>query len=475
MNELFFSVINMSISASWIVLAVLLLRILLKKVPKWITVFLWGIVAIRLICPFTFESTISLIPNPKTINPVIISDKITETDTSIQIINNSLNPFISNTLSPIDNANTVPMQSWVPILSWIWVIGIVLMLMYTIISFTRIKMKIKTAVLLRENIYQSETVISPFVFGIIKPRIYLPFDMSQQDIEHVIAHEQAHIHRKDHWWKPFGFMLLTIHWFNPLIWLGYVLLCRDIEFACDEKVVKDFNNNQKADYSQALLNCSINRRTITACPIAFGEVSVQQRIKSILRYKKSALWISIVAILLCIVLSISFLTTPVSPFKYKFKIINNNSDIPGIEVNIESIFGSDGINNPYIRVRWTNNTDTDYSFQESFKIYKYIDDNWQDTLTTGEINIPQRCKVSAHSFREHNYDLWNIDIQQKGTYILESEFAQTTGDIYYNSYYATVEFEITKLPKLISNWSTVTPEPILYNNQGIKNYATTIR
>ena len=157
----------MSISASWIVLAVLLLRILLKKVPKWITVFLWGIVAIRLICPFTFESTISLIPNPKTINPVIISDKITETDTSIQIINNSLNPFISNTLSPVDNANTVPMQSWVPILSWIWIIGIVLMLMYTIISFTRIIMKIKTAVLLLENIYQCETIISPFVFGII--------------------------------------------------------------------------------------------------------------------------------------------------------------------------------------------------------------------------------------------------------------------------------------------------------------------
>lgn len=475
MSELLFSVINMSISAGWIVLAVLLLRILLKKAPKWITVLLWGIVAIRLICPFTFESTVSLIPSSQTINPEIIADKTPEIDTGIQIINDSINPVISNTLSPIDEISTPPLQTLVPVLTWIWIVGITVMLIYTVISFLRIKAKTQTAILLRDNIYQCETVISPFVFGIIKPRIYLPFNISYQDIEYVVSHEKAHIHRKDHWWKPLGFILLTIHWFNPLIWLSYVLLCRDIELACDEKVVKNFSNNQKADYSQALLNCSINRYTISSCPLAFSEVSVKQRIKSILSYKKSALWISITAILLCIALAISFLTNPVSPYKYRFTTINKSSDISGIEVDIESIWGSNGINNPYINIKWINNTDTDYSFSGSFKIYKYTNDNWQDTLTTGEISIPKRFKVSAHSSEEHNYDLWNIDIRQKGTYLLESQFTQTIGDIYYTTYYATVEFKITKVPKPVSNWSAVEPEQILYNNQGIKNHATTIR
>ncbi len=320
MNEFFLTIVNMNISASWIVLVVLLLRLLLKKAPKWITVLLWGIVAVRLICPFTVESVMSLIPSVETISPNIMMDKTPEINTGIPLINDTINPIISESLSPDPVASTNPLQIWVPILSTVWISGIVLLFAYTALNYWRVKRKIETAVLLWGNIYQSETVVSPFVLGIIKPKIYLPFSISKQDMDHVIAHEQAHIRRKDHWWKPLGFLLLTLHWFNPLMWLGYLLLCRDIELACDEKVVEKMNTEQRANYSQALLTCSVNRRIIAACPLAFGEVGVKDRVKSVLNYKKPAFWIIIVAIIASAVTAVCFLTNPTSD---KLKNIEN--------------------------------------------------------------------------------------------------------------------------------------------------------
>lgn len=300
----------MSISASWIALAVLILRLLLKKAPKWITVMLWGIVAIRLICPFNFESVMSLIPSTETISTDIMMDKTPTIDSGIPVINNTINPIISSSFAPDPVASANPLQILIPILSIVWIVGIVILLVYTAISYLRVKRKIGTAVLLRNNIYQSESVVSPFVLGIIKPKIYLPFKMKEQDMEHVIAHEQAHIRRKDHLWKPLGFLILTIHWFNPLMWLGYVLLCRDIELACDEKVIKELNTEQKADYSQALLTCSVNRRMIAACPLAFGEVGVKNRVKSVLNYKKPAFWIIVIAVVTSVIVAVCFLTNP---------------------------------------------------------------------------------------------------------------------------------------------------------------------
>ena len=330
MSSFFLEIVNMSISASWIVLAVLLLRLLLKKAPKWITVLLWGIVAVRLICPISIESAMSLMPSSETINTDIMvegnsmveNDSVVEhkplIDTGVPIINDAVNPIIKENFSPEPemepqgDISVTPIQGIISILSWVWVAGMVVMLAYTAISYLRVKNKISTAVRLRENIFQSENVVSPFVLGVVKPKIYLPFDMKAQDMEHVIAHENAHIRRKDHLWKPFGFLLLTLHWFNPFIWIAYVLLCRDIELACDEKVVKEFDNQQKADYAQALLTCSVNRRTIAACPIAFGEVGVKDRVKSILNYKKPAFWIIIVAIIASVIAAVCFLTDPVS-------------------------------------------------------------------------------------------------------------------------------------------------------------------
>ena len=174
----------------------------------------------------------------------------------------------------------------------------------------QLKKKIGTAVLFKDNIFQNENVSSPFVLGIIRPKIYIPFNMNDQDLEHVVAHEEAHIQRKDHWWKPLGFFLLTIHWFNPLMWLAYVLLCRDIEFACDEKVIKELGNEQRADYTQALVACSIRRRSIAACPLAFGEVGVKERVKSVMKYKKPTIIVVLLALLTCVIVAVCFLTNP---------------------------------------------------------------------------------------------------------------------------------------------------------------------
>lgn len=310
MSEFFLSVVNMSISASWIVLAVLLLRILLKKAPKWITVLLWAVVAIRLICPFTIESKVSLIPSAQTVSPGIMMDTVPQIYTGIPAVNNSINPIIGETFAPDLGDSANPLQVWIPIASVVWVVGIFALTVYGTISYLRVKKKISTAVLLRDHIYQSEAVASPFVLGMIRPRIYLPFSITGAEMLHVIAHEEAHIRRRDHWWKPLGFAILALHWFNPLMWIAYVLLCRDIELACDERVVKDLSVEERADYSQALLHCSVGRRMIASCPLAFGEVGVKDRVKSVLSYKKPAFWILVVGILASVVLAVCFLTNP---------------------------------------------------------------------------------------------------------------------------------------------------------------------
>ena len=310
MTDLFLKIINMGISASWLVLAVLILRFVLKRSPKWVNVLLWGIVAVRLICPFSFESTLSLIPSAETIPERVISGPSFNIQTGITPVDNRINDYLDDryfegVTVPTNNGNNV-----MTILTIVWIIGILLLAAYTIISYRRLHREIDTAVRYKDNIFQSENVSSPFVLGIIKPRIYLPFNMNGQDLEHVVAHEQAHIRRKDHWWKPLGFLLLTIHWFNPLMWLAYILLCRDIELACDEKVIKELGNEQRADYTQALVSCSVNHRMIGACPLAFGEVGVKERVKSVMNYKKPAFWIIILSVVACVSVAVCFLTNP---------------------------------------------------------------------------------------------------------------------------------------------------------------------
>ena len=342
MSELFLAVINMSISASWIVLAVFVLRLLLKKAPKWIAVLLWAVVALRLICPFTVESALSLIPSAQTVSPGIMTDTYPQIHTGIPVFNNSVNPIIGETFSPNPGDSINPLQVWIPVMSMIWMVGMGALGLYGIISYFRLKRKVGTAVLLRDRVYQSERVASPFVLGVFRPKIYLPFAMEESDIPHVLSHEEAHISRKDHWWKPLGFAILALHWFNPLMWLSYALLCRDIELACDEKVVRNLDIEGRADYSQALLHCAVGRPMILACPVAFGEVGVKDRIKSVLSYKKPAFWVLLLGIIASIVLAICFLTNPTPGTLGTLENLEFNSLSEEVE-NTGHVWVSDGI------------------------------------------------------------------------------------------------------------------------------------
>ena len=364
MNELFLKIINMSISASWLVLAVLILRFVLKKAPKWINVLLWGIVAIRLICPFSFESTLSLIPSAETIPLNIGMDTTPTINSGISAINNAVNPIISQSNTPMAGASVNLLQITIGIYEYIWIFGMIALALYTVISYWRLRRKVDTAVRYKDNIFQSENVSFPFVLGIIKPRIYLPFKMNGQYLEYVVAHEQAHICRKDHWWKPLGFLLLMIHWFNPLMWLAYVLLCRDIELACDEKVIKELGNEQRGDYTQALVACSVNRRMIAACPLAFGEVSVKERVKYVMNYKKPAFWVIIISVIVCVGVAVCFLTNPkqdsytlriVVPAGSQEKFVYTDEEVSTIRNSIK-IWSGDGLGDTEVILSPVNKT-----------------------------------------------------------------------------------------------------------------------
>ena len=364
MNEFFLKIINMSISASWLIFAVLILRLVLKKAPKWVNVLLWGIVAIRLICPFSFESALSLIPSAETFPKKIISGPSFDVQSGITPVDNRINDYLGDryfegVTVPANNGNTI-----MTILTIVWTIGILLLVAYTVISYWRLHREIDTAVRYKDNIFQSENVSSPFVLGLIKPRIYLPFKLDGQDMEHVVAHEQAHIRRKDHWWKPLGFLLLTIHWFNPLMWLAYVLLCRDIELACDEKVIKGLSNEQRADYTQALVACSVNRRMIAACPLTFGEVGVKERVKSVMNYKKPAFWVIIIAVIVCVGVAVCFLTNPkqdrytlriVVPAGSQEKFVYTDEEVSTVRNSIK-IWSGDGLGDTEVLLFPVNKT-----------------------------------------------------------------------------------------------------------------------
>ena len=347
-----------------VVLAVLILRFVLKKAPKWINVLLWGIVAIRLICPFSFESTLSLIPSAETIPLNIGMDTTPTINSGISAINNAVNPIISQSNTPMAGASVNLLQITIGIYEYIWIFGMIALALYTAISYWRLRRKVDTAVRYKDNIFQSENVSFPFVLGIIKPRIYLPFKMNGQYLEYVVAHEQAHICRKDHWWKPLGFLLLMIHWFNPLMWLAYVLLCRDIELACDEKVIKELGNEQRGDYTQALVACSVNRRMIAACPLAFGEVSVKERVKSVMNYKKPAFWVIIISVIVCVGVAVCFLTNPkqdsytlriVVPAGSQEKFVYTDEEVSTIRNSIK-IWSGDGLGDTEVILSPVNKT-----------------------------------------------------------------------------------------------------------------------
>lgn len=312
MDDVFLKLVNLSISASWLILAVLVLRVVLKKAPKWVMPLLWGVVALRLVCLFSIESALSLIPSAETIPSEIVTETrepVLYEQATLDIVTNPTLPSAAEVPVGVSRQQA---QVDFNIYSVLWFAGMAALLVHALVSAGKLKRKLATAILLRDNIYESEFVDSPFVFGVVKPNIYLPMHMDEGTAAYVIAHERAHLARRDHWWKVLGYLVLALHWFNPLVWVAYILFCRDIELACDEKVVKGLDGAARADYSQALLSCAAPKRAVAACPLAFGEGNIKTRVKSALHYKKPAFWVAAAAVLAVVIVAVCFLTNPKS-------------------------------------------------------------------------------------------------------------------------------------------------------------------
>lgn len=310
MSDIFLNLFNLSIIASWLVLAVIVARMLLKKAPKYIRCILWGLVGLRLVFPFSIESVFSLIPSAKVIESEMLYDKTPTIHSGVNALDTVTNGFIGNSLSPNPGDSVNPLQIVTFIASNLWVTGMIVMLLYCIISYVVVKRKVYDAIKLEGNVYECDKIATPFVLGVIKPRVYIPYHMDKDSRKYVITHEKAHIKRGDHITKIVGFILLTVYWFNPFIWIAYGLLCKDIELSCDEKVMKNIGEDKKKQYSKVLLEYSVSKKVINACPLAFGQVAVKQRIKNVLNYKKPAFWIVILSVIVCIVVAVCFMTSP---------------------------------------------------------------------------------------------------------------------------------------------------------------------
>lgn len=313
MAEGFLTLVNRGLSAGWLVLAVIAARFLLKKAPRWAVCALWGLVALRLLCPFSPESPLSLIPDAQPVSPEAVWNTVPAVEMAPDATEAPVSPVLEAVLPDGLPVSPTPAQEIVAAASILWCAGLAGMALYTLVSYRRLSRRVKGAVRIDGNLYQGAAIPTPFVLGVLRPRIYLPNTLSREDMPYVIAHERAHIRRRDPLWKALGFGLLCIYWFQPLLWLGYALFCRDMELACDEKVASALSPSHRANYSQALLNCSAGRRFLAACPVAFGEVGVKERVKRVLSFRRPTLRAVLAAVLICAVIAVCFLTNPVTP------------------------------------------------------------------------------------------------------------------------------------------------------------------
>lgn len=510
MSDIFLKIVNMSISAAWTVFAVLIVRLLIKKAPKWINVLLWGIVALRLLMFASPKSIFSLIPSAETVSIPQTGGVSVTVSTGIPVVDTVLDPLVSSSLAAPPEYSADPIQILIPILAAVWIAGIAGMLLYTAISYLRLRRAVSTAVPKEDGIYECESIPSPFILGIIKPKIYLPVGLGEKDTRHVIAHEIAHIKRKDHLWKPLGFLFLAIHWFNPLMWAAYILLCKDIELACDEKAVSDLTTDARADYSEALISCSVSRRSVAACPVAFGEVGIKKRVKSVLSYKRPALWIIVAALAAVAVLALCFLTDPVAKVG-NIKDQKPSSELEGLSLEIVS--ANTETVDPYLTVRCENKTGSDLICSSDHSLFMENDGAWVDCCTNGNtanendnegeiLSDPENYDFDvgesdgAFEIRingndapsepvilqngetaEIEIDLTGMTMTKPGKYRLETSFSVGTHSA--QSYKGHIEFKLTKAiapvtPKTFSVSKVVYSSPVL-SFQETPNTAPTFR
>ena len=325
MGGIFLKLLNMSITAGWLILAVLCIRLLFRKIPKWVNCLLWGVVAIRLICPFSIESQFSILPSTEPIKSSTVvegevQNYIPSIDSRLTIVENTINPMLTETFAYNESDSAAPLQIVTYAAGLVWGCGMVLLIICAMGSAVKLHKLVKEAVCVRDNIYICDAVKSPFILGIFRPRVYLSSALREREMDYILVHESAHLKRKDHWWKALGYLLLCIYWFNPLCWMAYSLLCKDIELACDEKAAKEMTIHEKKEYSKVLLSCARQRSLIMVCPLAFGEVGVKERVKSVLNYKKPTLWIMVATVAVLVILAVCFLTNPTKEYQIRITI-----------------------------------------------------------------------------------------------------------------------------------------------------------
>ena len=317
MVEVFLKILNMSITATYVLIAILILRLLLKRAPKRISYMLWSILLFRLVCPVSFSSVFSLFNFLDA--PVADSGEIEYISkvnglTVVPQISSGADYF-GNTVSPVvsqavETTSVDPMQVFLSIGTWVWFAGIVIMLIYSVVSYLRLKRRVSTATQLNGNVFETDEISSPFVCGFFKPKIYLPVGINETEREYVLLHERTHILRKDHIIKPIAFFALSIYWFNPLMWLAFCLMSRDMEMSCDERVVCELDREEKARYGETLLRLAIRRPILAGSPLAFGEITTKSRIKNVLHYKKPSFWLVCTAVFVVVIGTIFLLTNP---------------------------------------------------------------------------------------------------------------------------------------------------------------------
>lgn len=410
MESLFIKLLNNSISATWLVLAVLLARLLLKKAPKNLRCALWGLVGLRLALPVRLQSVFSLVPSAVTVSENIMLSPRPAVNSGISALDKAVNPAMAAAFTPEPWASANPLQILLFAASVIWLAGLAVMLLYSAVSWLLLRHRVAESVPLRSNIRLCQKVDSPFVLGMIRPRIYLPLGMDEESRELVIAHEQAHIHRRDNLTKPLAFLLLAVYWFNPLMWISYILLCRDMELACDERVLREQSGIRKA-YASALLQCSVPRHPAAVCPVAFGEVGVKQRIKSILDDKKPALWLTAAAVVLIVALALGFLTDPAG-LRFDPK---ENPVVSAESVDLR-------LSEPFIRQMNTDQLEELMSARLS-RLGKTVKSNEYEGMTpiyfiSVVFQDGSNAKISGYSANDENM----LDIQYKGSrYVVEDQ------------------------------------------------------
>ena len=359
MTSLFSSILDMSIIASYVAIAVIVIRIFMKKVPKIFSYILWLPVLIRLVMPFSFNSRLSIFgflkPEDQTSNEIMkfaqnnfgfIQNPIV--DVGANELNNSAATTVSSA-TPVASANHLP--GIMEIASYIWVIGIVALLIYSILSYMKVLRNVKTATLVEGNVFETDRISSPFLCGFIRPKIYVPIGLNENELSYILKHEQTHIRRLDYIVKPFAFLALIIHWFNPLMWLSFALMSKDMEMSCDESVIKQMGNNIKGSYSNSLLSLSVKRSGLMiGSPIAFGESNIKPRVKNILNYKRPAFWVAAMVIVITTVLMVSFTANPINGqvIAQSTSTVKNAQVEKDVEKKLETIMSSPKeSSNPY--------------------------------------------------------------------------------------------------------------------------------